>query len=106
MLELFRRVKRAFDPQGILSQLVGKVSIRRFDIREPSLHEVFVRTVEERDAQLEYLSSREMPVPGPGSAYSINRGLWGVTIGGTETLDSHAAIPEAAWVLSAGAFER
>lgn len=60
----------------------------------------------ERDAQLEYLSSRKMPIPGPGSAYSINRGLWGVTIGGTETLDSHAAIPEAAWVLSAGAFER
>lgn len=33
------------DPQAILSHLVGKVTIRRFDTREPSLHEVFVRTV-------------------------------------------------------------
>jgi argininosuccinate synthase len=46
-----------------------------------------------------------MPVPKTGSAYSINRGLWGVTIGGTETLDSKGSIPESAWVLSAGAFE-
>jgi len=31
--------------QDILSQLVGKVKIRRFDLREPSLHEIFVRVV-------------------------------------------------------------
>jgi argininosuccinate synthase len=59
-----------------------------------------------REDQLQYLSERGMPVPGPGSAYSINRGLWGVTIGGTETLVSDASIPESAWVLSAGAFEK
>lgn len=59
-----------------------------------------------REDQLKFLSERGMPVPGPGSAYSINRGLWGVTIGGTETLDSHASIPESAWVLSSGAFEK
>ena len=46
-----------------------------------------------------------MPVPMRGSAYSTNRGLWGVTIGGTETLDSKGSIPESAWVLSAGALE-
>ncbi|MCA9411759.1 MAG: ATP-binding cassette domain-containing protein [Candidatus Omnitrophica bacterium] len=33
------------DSQGLLSELVGRVSIHRFDIREPSLHEIFVRTV-------------------------------------------------------------
>ncbi len=33
------------DPQEILAQLVGTVRIRRFDMREPSLHEVFIRTV-------------------------------------------------------------
>jgi argininosuccinate synthase len=59
-----------------------------------------------REEQLKFLSERDMPVPGPGSAYSINRGLWGVTIGGTETLDSLCSIPESAWVLSAGAFEK
>ena len=57
-----------------------------------------------RADQLEFLQQRDMPTPQGGSAYSINRGLWGVTIGGTETLDSVDCIPESAWVLSAGAF--
>jgi argininosuccinate synthase len=35
----------------------------------------------------------------------VNRGLWGVTIGGTETLTSSGSIPEHAWVLSKGAFD-
>ena len=56
-----------------------------------------------RDTQLKYLAEHGMPVPARGSAYSINRGLWGVTIGGTETLDSKTSIPESAWVLSSGA---
>ncbi len=58
-----------------------------------------------REDQLAYLKERSLPVPASGSAYSINRGLWGVTIGGTETLDSVDSIPESAWVLSAGAFD-
>ncbi len=52
-----------------------------------------------------YLRQRGLPVPVKGSSYSINRGLWGVTIGGRETLTSSGSIPEEAWVLSAGAFE-
>ncbi|HEU4617879.1 MAG TPA: argininosuccinate synthase [Gammaproteobacteria bacterium] len=59
-----------------------------------------------RADQVAYLEQRGLPVPQRGSAYSINRGLWGVTIGGTETLTSQGAIPESAWVLSSGAFER
>lgn len=35
----------ATDPQAFLSSLVGKVTIRRFDLREPSLNEVFIRAV-------------------------------------------------------------
>lgn len=58
-----------------------------------------------RENQLAYLGDRGLPEPAQGSAYSINRGLWGVTIGGTETLDSLESIPESAWVLSGGAFE-
>lgn len=58
-----------------------------------------------RDDQLDYLDSRGLPHPATGSAYSINRGLWGVTIGGTETLGSAASIPETAWVLSSGALD-
>ena len=33
------------DPQRILAELVGKVNVRRFDLRDPSLHEIFIRTV-------------------------------------------------------------
>jgi argininosuccinate synthase len=58
-----------------------------------------------RTDQVDFLTKRNMPVPTKGSAYSINHGLWGVTIGGTETLDSAGSIPESAWVLSAGAFD-
>ncbi len=58
-----------------------------------------------RKDQVEFLEERKLPIPRGGSAYSINRGLWGVTIGGTETLDSTGSIPESAWVLSSGAFD-
>ncbi len=57
-----------------------------------------------RDEQLAYLEKHGLPLPAQGSAYSINRGLWGITIGGRETLTSEASIPESAWVLSADAF--
>ncbi len=59
-----------------------------------------------RPQQLEYLQQRNLPVPPFGAAYSINRGLWGVTIGGQETLTSSDTIPETAWVLSPEAFTR
>ena len=57
-----------------------------------------------RQEELEYLQARQLPVPPFGAAYSINRGLWGVTIGGKETLTSAGSIPEEQWVLSKGAF--
>ena len=57
-----------------------------------------------REAQVAFLEERGLPVPPSGSTYSINRGLWGVTIGGRETLTSDQPLPEEAWVLSANAF--
>jgi argininosuccinate synthase len=57
-----------------------------------------------RQEELEFLTTRGLPVPAHGAAYSINRGLWGVTIGGSETLTSTGSIPESAWVLSRDAF--
>ena len=57
-----------------------------------------------REEQLAYLEKHGLPLPSQGSAYSINRGLWGITIGGQETLTSENSIPESAWVLSANAF--
>ena len=58
----------------------------------------------QRKDELAYLEERKLPVPPWGAAYSVNRGLWGVTIGGKETLNSHGSIPEDAWVLSRDAF--
>src|ERR1700755_1641802 len=57
-----------------------------------------------RQEELSYLQERSLPIPPTGAAYSINRGLWGVTIGGTETLSSKGTIPETAWVLSKDAY--
>ncbi|GMW07594.1 MAG: argininosuccinate synthase [Nevskiales bacterium] len=71
------------------------------EVLAPVRDQAFVRT-----EQQSYLEQRGLPVPSRGSAYSINRGLWGVTIGGRETLDSRESIPESAWVLSANAFEK
>jgi argininosuccinate synthase len=59
-----------------------------------------------RADELEYLKSRGLPVPPSGAAYSVNRGLWGVTIGGKETLTSGGSIPDEAWLLTRDAFAR
>ncbi|MEZ5531829.1 MAG: argininosuccinate synthase [Steroidobacteraceae bacterium] len=59
-----------------------------------------------RQEELEYLEARKLPVPPFGAAYSINRGLWGVTIGGKETLTSVGSIPDDQWVLSKEAFTK
>jgi argininosuccinate synthase len=57
-----------------------------------------------RPEQLQYLQEHKLPIPPFGAAYSVNRGLWGVTIGGKETLTSQGSIPDEAWVLSKDAF--
>ena len=66
----------------------------------PVRDQSFVRT-----EQVAYLEANDFPVPAKGSDYSINRGLWGVTIGGRETLDSKGSIPEGAWELSPGVMD-
>ncbi|MCB9883457.1 MAG: ATP-binding cassette domain-containing protein [Planctomycetes bacterium] len=38
-------LREGIDPQAFLQEIVGRVQIRRFDLREPSLHEIYVRTV-------------------------------------------------------------
>jgi argininosuccinate synthase len=60
----------------------------------------------QRPQQLKYLEEHGLPIPPFGAAYSVNRGLWGVTIGGKETLTSAGSIPESAWVLSKDAFSQ
>jgi argininosuccinate synthase len=50
-----------------------------------------------REAQRAWLSERSFPVPPSGGRYSINQGLWGLTIGGGELHTSSAPLPEDAW---------
>jgi argininosuccinate synthase len=57
-----------------------------------------------REDELAYLKERGLPMPPTGAKYSVNRGLWGVTIGGRETLTSTGSIPDAAWLLTRDAF--
>ena len=57
-----------------------------------------------RQDELEYLQQRGLPVPPSGAKYSVNRGLWGVTIGGNETLTSAGSIADDAWLLTRDAF--
>ncbi|HET9767670.1 MAG TPA: argininosuccinate synthase [Thermoanaerobaculia bacterium] len=60
-----------------------------------------------RAEEAAYLAERGFAVPPSGSggaAYSINRGLWGTTIGGRETLGSSEPLAEEAWVLTRSAF--
>jgi argininosuccinate synthase len=59
-----------------------------------------------RPEQLKYLEEHHLPIPPFGGAYSVNRGLWGVTIGGRETLTSEASLADDAWVLSKDAFSQ
>ena len=44
-------LRQGTDPQQVLRWLCDRVTVRRFDYREPSLHEIFVRTVEEANAK-------------------------------------------------------
>ena len=45
----------------------------------------------------EFLAAHGFPISATRRDYSINQGLWGVTIGGRETHDSWESLPDAAW---------
>ena len=57
-----------------------------------------------REQETAYLRERGFDVPEKTTAYSVNAGLWGVTIGGRETGGTSESIPEEAWVRTRGAF--
>jgi argininosuccinate synthase len=59
-----------------------------------------------RADEVAWLSERGIAWPSERAAYSVNTGLWGATIGGRETTDTVEPLPESAWVLTAGAFDR
>ncbi|WP_420320491.1 argininosuccinate synthase [Flagellimonas sp.] len=50
-----------------------------------------------REAEIEYLQQNGVDYPWEKAKYSINRGLWGTSVGGDETLTSHLPLPESAY---------
>ncbi len=50
-----------------------------------------------REEEIDYLKSKEVEMNFEKSVYSINKGLWGTSVGGKETLNSKGMLPEEAW---------
>jgi argininosuccinate synthase len=50
-----------------------------------------------REEEIEYLKQLEVDMNFEKSMYSINKGLWGTSVGGVETLNSNGALPDDAW---------
>ena len=50
-----------------------------------------------REAEVEYLKTKGIIFSAEKAKYSINKGLWGTSVGGKETLNSLGMLPEEAW---------
>lgn len=50
-----------------------------------------------REQEIEYLHKHGVEFNAEKAKYSINKGIWGTSVGGKETLTSHETLPEEAW---------
>lgn len=50
-----------------------------------------------REEEIEYLKGKGVDMNFNKAMYSINKGLWGTSVGGKETLSSKGMLPEEAW---------
>lgn len=50
-----------------------------------------------REQEIDYLQSKGIEMNVEKAMYSINKGLWGTSVGGKETLSSKGMLPESAW---------
>lgn len=50
-----------------------------------------------REQEITYLKLKGVEMNFEKAAYSINKGLWGTSVGGKETLNSKGMLPESAW---------
>ncbi len=55
-----------------------------------------------REDQIAWLKKHDLPLPTAGGSYSINAGLWGLTIGGGALLDSKQGLAEEDWIWTLG----
>ena len=50
-----------------------------------------------REQEIQYLKSHGVEMNWEKAKYSINKGLWGTSVGGAETLTSHQSLPDSAY---------
>ncbi|MEK9613593.1 MAG: argininosuccinate synthase [Flavobacteriaceae bacterium] len=50
-----------------------------------------------REEEIDYLKTQGIEIPWEKVKYSINQGLWGTSVGGSETLTSEEPLPESAY---------
>jgi argininosuccinate synthase len=50
-----------------------------------------------REQEIDYLKSKGVQMNFDKAMYSINKGIWGTSVGGKETLKSMGMLPESAW---------
>ncbi|WP_417886158.1 argininosuccinate synthase [Zunongwangia sp.] len=50
-----------------------------------------------RQEEIDYLKANGVEMNWEKSKYSVNKGLWGTSVGGAETLTSHESLPESAF---------
>ena len=55
------------------------------------------RKKEQRDEEIAYLKTNGIYINAEKAKYSINKGIWGTSVGGKETLTSHLSLPEDAY---------
>lgn len=53
-----------------------------------------------REAETAYLAQHGITIPAKTTRYSINKGLWGTTIGGAETHTGDGVLPEEAYIMT------
>jgi argininosuccinate synthase len=74
-----------------------------FNIMIPGVHVITpIRDLKlSREEEINYLKERGVRMNFDKAAYSINKGLWGTSVGGRETLSSNGMLPEDAWPVQA-----
>ena len=59
-----------------------------------------------REREILFLQEHGIRYPFAKAAYSINKGIWGTSVGGKETLNSYQNLPEEAWPTPISATEK
>ncbi len=78
-----------------------------FHIMIPDVHIITpIRDLKlSREQEIDYLKQQGVDMNFEKAAYSINKGLWGTSVGGKETLNSNGMLPEDAWPTQVTAVE-